>query len=277
MDPEQLHNAGLPGWRGKLHEIIYEADTPKGKIFDVALIIAIALSVGAVMLESVAPVARRIGTFLFVFEWFLTVLFTVEYVLRLVAVKRPLRYVTSFFGIVDLLAIAPSYLSLVFPGTRILLVIRILRVLRVFRVLKLVRHIKAARMLLQALKASRVKISVFLYTVLTCVVILGSLMYVIEGPEHGFTSIPVGIYWAIVTLTTVGFGDITPQTAVGQTLSAVVMIMGYGMIAVPTGIVSVEMANQAQQEPISTQACPSCSKEGHDSDARHCKYCGHEL
>ena len=275
IDPESGRPRDVDDWRGRLHEIIYEADTPAGKIFDVALIVFIALSIVVVMLESVASIAESHGMVLRVVEWIVTVLFTVEYILRLLCVRRPFRYAISFFGIVDLLAIVPTYLSIIFPATRFLTVIRALRMLRVFRVLKLARYLRAARMITRALSASRVKISVFLYAVLTVVVIIGSAMYVIEGGENGFTSIPRSVYWAIVTLTTVGYGDISPQTPLGQALAAVVMILGYGMIAVPTGIVSVELAHQ--QEEIITRACPSCACEVHAPDARFCRRCGHEL
>jgi voltage-gated potassium channel len=264
------------GLRGRLHEVIYEAETPAGRAFDVALIGLILLSVLAVMLESVGAVRARYGARLYVAEWAFTILFTVEYALRLVSVRRPLRYATSFFGVVDLLAIVPTYLSLLVPGSHYLLVVRILRLLRIFRVLKLAEHLSEADVLMRALRASRRKISVFILTVLTMVVIIGTLLYVIEGEENGFTSIPVGIYWAVVTLTTVGYGDISPRTPVGQTLAAVVMIIGYGIIAVPTGIVTVEIA-QAARKVVSTQSCPECSAEGHDADAVYCKYCSARL
>jgi voltage-gated potassium channel len=264
------------GRRARLHEVIFEADTRAGRAFDVALIILILLSVLAVMLESVGSVRARYGAELYAAEWAFTILFTVEYALRLTAVRRPLRYAASFFGVVDLLAIVPTYLSLLVPGSHYLLVVRILRLLRVFRVLKLAEHLTEADVLMRALRASRRKISVFLLTVLTLVVVIGTLLYVIEGGENGFTSIPVSIYWAVVTLTTVGYGDISPKTPLGQTLAAVVMIIGYGIIAVPTGIVTVELA-QAARQPVSTQSCPDCSAQGHDADARHCKYCGAKL
>lgn len=241
-----------------------------------ALIGLILLSVLAVMLESIRGVRERYGAELYAAEWTFTLLFTVEYALRLTSVRRPLRYATSFFGVVDLLAIIPSYLSLLVPGSHYLLVIRILRLLRIFRILKLAEHLTEADVLMRALRASRRKISVFLLTVLTMVVVIGTLLYVIEGEENGFTSIPVGIYWAVVTLTTVGYGDISPKTPAGQTLAAAVMIIGYGIIAVPTGIVTVEIA-QAVRKPVSTQACPDCAAQGHDVDAIHCKYCGAQL
>jgi voltage-gated potassium channel len=264
------------GFRGRLHEVIFEADTRAGRAFDVALIGLILLSVLAVMLESIRGVRERYGAELYAAEWGFTILFTIEYVLRLSSVRRPLRYAASFFGVVDLLAIVPTYLSLLVPGSHYLLVVRILRLLRIFRILKLAEHLTEADVLMRALRASRRKISVFILTVLTMVVVIGTLLYVIEGEENGFTSIPVGIYWAVVTLTTVGYGDISPKTPVGQTLAAVVMIIGYGIIAVPTGIVTVEIA-QAARKPVSTQSCPECSAQGHDADAVYCKYCASKL
>ena len=263
-------------WRKVLHEVIFEADTPAGKWFDVILIICIVLSVIVVMLDSIASVRKIHGNALNLFEWFFTILFSIEYIFRLISVGRSIRYATSFFGIIDLLAILPTYLSLIFPGSHYLTVIRVLRVLRIFRVLKLVQYLAEARLLMRALRASRRKITVFLFAVLTMVVILGSLMYIIEGEKNGFTSIPRSIYWAIVTLTTVGYGDISPKTGAGQALAAMIMILGYSIIAVPTGIMSVEIA-RARDHQITTQACPNCSAEGHDSDAIFCKYCGAKL
>jgi voltage-gated potassium channel len=263
-------------WRLRLHEIIFEADTPSRKLFDIVLIISIVLSVIAVMLDSIKAINITYGALLYAVEWFFTILFTIEYFFRLVSVGRPLKYATSFFGIIDLLAILPTYLSLLFPGSQYLLVIRLLRVLRIFRVLKLVKYINEAQLLGQALRASRRKIVIFIFTVLTVVVVFGSLMYLIEGEENGFTSIPRSVYWAIVTLTTVGYGDISPKTGFGQSLAAVIMILGYSIIAVPTGIITVELS-KATQRTISTQACPQCSAEGHDSDANFCKYCGAKM
>ncbi len=266
-----------PG-RARLHEIIFEADTPAGKAFDVALLLAISLSVAAVMLESVAPIRLRWGRALYVVEWFFTILFTVEYLLRLSCVLRPWRYARSFFGIVDLLAVLPTYLSLVIVGAQSLLVIRVIRLLRIFRIFKLTRYLGEARTLTFALRASRHKIVVFLGGVLSLVTILGAMMYLIEGPESGFTSIPRGVYWAIVTMTTVGYGDIAPQTVLGQALAAFVMILGYAIIAVPTGIVSAELVQAARRQVSgTTQACPGCGAEGHDQDASHCKHCGAAL
>ncbi len=222
------------------------------------------------MLDSIAAVQSHYGSLLYAIEWLFTIIFTVEYLLRLMCVGRPLKYVGSFYGVVDLLAIIPTYVSLFLPGSQYLLVIRILRI---FRILKLAPYLGEARLLMKALRASSHKIAVFIYTVMTLVVIFGSLMYVIEGGANGFTSIPRSIYWAIVTLTTVGYGDISPQTVLGQTLASMVMILGYAIIAVPTGIVTVEMSRVFGRK-VSTQACPECSAEGHDADARHCKFCG---
>jgi len=263
-------------YRQKLHEVIFEADTPAGKLFDVILIICIVLSVIMVMLDSVGSIRYSYGNFLYLSEWFFTFLFTIEYFLRLSCVGRPVKYATSFFGIVDLLAILPTYFSIFIPGSQYMLVIRVLRVLRIFRVLKLVQYLTEARVLMQALRASLRKIIVFLFVVLVLVIIFGSMMYFIEGGENGFTSIPRSIYWAIVTLTTVGYGDISPKTNIGQTLAALIMIIGYGIIAIPTGIVTSEITMAARKR-VSTQACRVCSAEGHDVDAKCCKYCGAKL
>jgi len=262
--------------RNTIHEIIFEADTPAGKAFDVSLMVLIILSVIAVMLESTSSIEVRYGGLLRTFEWVVTIIFTIEYMLRLYCVGKPARYARSFFGIVDLLAILPTYLSLIIPGAQSLLVIRALRLLRVFRVLKLAHYVGEASELRAALRASARKIIVFIGAVLTIVVIVGSLMYLIEGEKNGFTSIPVSIYWAIVTMTTVGYGDIAPHTPLGKILASAIMIMGYGIIAVPTGIVSVELAGVTRRK-VSTQACPECGAGGHDADAVHCKYCGGKL
>jgi voltage-gated potassium channel len=269
-------NASRPRWRRVLHEVIFEADTPAGKAFDVALIVSILASVAAVMLESVAAVRAVHGPLLYGIEWFFTIVFTVEYVLRLVSVERPARYAASFFGIVDLLAVVPTYVSLLIPGSQYLLSIRILRLLRIFRVFKLSAYLGEAQIIVQALRASRRKISVFLFAVGVIVVIIGSLMYVIEGEAHGFADIPTSIYWSIVTLTTVGYGDLSPQTPLGKALASMVMIIGYGIIAVPTGIVTAEMS-QAARRKVSTQACPACGAEGHDPEAAYCRLCGAAL
>jgi len=269
--------APATGRRRRLHEIIFEADTRAGRLFDLALIWLILLSVATVILESVRRVRVQYGDLLYALEWLFTLLFTAEYLLRLLSVRRPLRYATSFFGVVDLLAIIPTYLSIFVPGSQYLLVIRILRLLRVFRLLKLSEYVEEADTLRRALRASSRKISVFLSAVLLLVVIIGALMYVIEGEANGFTSIPISIYWAIVTLTTVGYGDLSPRTPFGQILASVVMIIGYGIIAVPTGIVSVELAQATRQLKTTRQACPACGAEGHDPDALCCKYCGANL
>ncbi|MEZ4960128.1 MAG: ion transporter [Saprospiraceae bacterium] len=261
----------------KLHEIIFEADTPAGKAFDVALLVAIVASVLVVILESVKEYQEQYGDFLYILEWIFTIFFTIEYILRLYSVYKPLKYSTSFFGIIDLLAILPTYLSLFISGTQTLLVIRILRLLRVFRIFKLGHFLIEGDVILRSLKASRAKITVFLFFILLMVTIIGSVMYIVEGGQEnsGFTSIPRSIYWAIVTLTTVGYGDITPTTEIGQLLSALVMILGYAVLAVPTGIVSAEMIKTAKK--TTTQACRYCGKDGHDDDAMHCKYCGQKL
>ncbi len=264
-----------PG-RAKLYDIIFEADTPAGKAFDVLLLAAIFLSIVTVMLESVESVRAEYRGLLNGLEWFFTLLFTIEYVIRLLSVRHASRYATSFFGVVDLLATAPTYLSLLFPGAQTLLIIRTLRLLRVFRVFKMARYLGEARLLVDALKASRAKITVFLGAVLAVVTILGSVMYLVEGPEHGFTSIPRGMYWAIVTMTTVGYGDIAPETVPGQFIAAFLMILGYGIIAVPTGIVTVEMAN-ASRNRGDRQECSRCGANAHDADARYCKACGRLL
>jgi len=273
---QQYDKSSLTGWRKKFFEVIFEADTPAGKLFDVVLMINVVASVTVVMLLSVESISVKYNGLLIAFEWGFTVLFTIEYVLRLACVNRPLRYAFSFFGVVDLLAILPTYLSLLMKASRSLAVIRLLRVLRVFRVLKFGRCLGEANMLLNALMASRRKIFVFMFTVLTLVVIIGSLIYVIEGQENGFTSIPRSVYWAIVTLTTVGYGDISPQTPLGQLLASFVMIMGYAIIAVPTGIITVEMAKY-ENNNITSQVCPECTQEGHDHDAQYCKFCGARL
>jgi voltage-gated potassium channel len=264
----------MSGWRHQFHEVVFEADTPAGKIFDVTLLVAIVVSVAIVMLESVGAIRDRFGPLLNLVEWFFTILFTLEYGARLLSVGRPARYALSFFGVVDLLSILPTYLSFFFTGAQSLLVIRVFRLLRIFRVLKLRHYLSEATALQQALKRSRTKITVFLVAVGSIAVVAGTLMYLIEGAAAGFTSIPRGVYWAIVTMTTVGYGDIAPVTPVGQVVAVCLMILGYGIIAVPTGIVSVEIAQQLNRGPVSTQACLDCASEGHDADATHCKFCG---
>ncbi|MFT4540969.1 MAG: voltage-gated potassium channel [Planctomycetota bacterium] len=276
MDKTDPERQVLTGWRKRAHEIIYESDTPSGKAFDIALIVLIVLSVVTVVLESMAEVRAQHGVSLRALEWGITVLFTAEYVLRIICVARPWHYMRSFFGLVDLFSILPTFLSLVIPSARFMTVIRALRVLRVFRVLKLATYMAELEILMQALRASSRKILVFIYAVLTLVVILGSMMYLIEGPESGFTSIPRGIYWAIVTLTTVGYGDISPQTNLGQAFASLVMVLGYGIIAVPTGIVTAELTNAGRPRPIGS-ACSGCGGQGHLDDASYCRFCGVEL
>lgn len=266
-------------WRVRLHEIIFEADTPTGKFFDVLLLVCIMLSVLAVMLESVNEIQSEYGEFLTAAEWFFTILFTFEYLLRLICVQRPRNYALSFFGIVDLLAILPTYISVLIPGAQSLVVVRALRLLRVFRVFKLAYFLTEAADLRKAVWDSRAKIVVFLATVLIIVVIVGSAMHMVEGGEEDtqFTSIPQSVYWAIVTMTTVGFGDITPQTPLGKVIASFLIIVGYSLIIVPTGFVSAELAGRKLKGEPSTQACMQCMREGHDRDASHCKYCGTSL
>lgn len=264
----------MPSLKERVGDIIFETDTPAGRAFDVALLVVILLSVVAVMLESVADIRLRYGPQLRAAEWIFTALFTAEYLLRVYTAYDRRRYVLSFFGVVDLLAILPTYLSLFFTGSQYFLVVRALRLLRVFRVLKLARFVGQADVLTRALRASREKITVFVITVLTLVLIIGAVMFLVEGPEHGFSDIPTSVYWAIVTLTTVGYGDISPQTPLGKFLASLVMILGYGIIAVPTGIVSVELSRAERQPP---RRCPGCGLTQHDADARFCKRCGAAL
>jgi voltage-gated potassium channel len=267
-------------WRARIYDIIFEADTPAGKAFDVLLIMSILFSVLVVMMDSSAPIRSEYGESLHMLEWFFTILFTLEYILRLMCVRSKRKYATSLFGIVDLVAIVPTYISILIPGSQFLLVIRILRVLRIFRVLKLIQYMSEADLLMRAMRASRRKITIFLFTVLALVTIMGSLMYLIEGEESGFTSIPMSIYWAIITMTTVGYGDIVPLTSLGRAMASFVMIMGYSIIAVPTGIVTAEMSFASMEERkklSSTKECNRCRYKGHDQEALFCKLCGSEL
>ncbi|TXB62177.1 ion transporter [Phaeodactylibacter luteus] len=266
-----------PG-RERLHEIIFEADTPAGKVFDVLLLIFIAASVITVMLESIEPLQAEYAQLFTLVEWGFTLVFTAEYLLRLYCVYRPLKYAASFFGVIDLLAILPSYLALILPASQYFLIIRAFRLIRIFRVFKLGHFLKEGEVIVQALKASRAKIIVFLTFVSLLVLIIGALMYLIEGGSNpGFSSIPRSVYWAIVTLTTVGYGDITPTTDVGRFISGAVMILGYAIIAVPTGIVSAEFVSEYYGQKVSTQNCRYCGREGHEHDAIYCKYCGEQL
>jgi len=261
--------------KDKYYEIIFEADTPAGKLFDIFLLVFIVLSIFAVMLESIESVSADFGHFLLIFEWFITIIFTFEYMMRILVVRKPWRYITSFYGIIDLLAILPTFIGLFISGAAGLLVIRALRLLRIFRILKVSRYTRAGVALKEALQASITKISVFLFAVLMMVIIIGTTMYLIEGKTHGFTDIPTSIYWAIVTLTTVGYGDILPQTVTGQILASFVMILGYGIIAVPTGIVTAEVLTSKRFK--STHVCPECLHEDHGKNAKYCEHCGSEL
>ena len=261
-------------WKQRLHEIIYEADTKGGKLFDVILLIAIIASILLVMLESIESFDAKYHSFLDISEWIITLLFSLEYILRLISIKKPFKYIFSFYGIVDLLSTIPKYLSFIFVGSHHLAALRALRLLRVFRILKLTRYVGASNTLLVALRSSRAKIAVFLFFVVIVCIILGTIMYMIEGEENGFTSIPRSVYWAIVTLTTVGFGDIAPQTPLGQFIASIIMILGYGIIAIPTGIVSSEISKNTNKIDSNTQSCPSCLKDTHKDNAKFCDHCG---
>lgn len=276
-------------WKEKLHEIIYEADTPSGKLFDVVLLVLILASIVLVMLESVKNIDAKYHNALYIGEWIITIFFSIEYILRIITVKKPFKYIFSFYGILDLLSTIPMYISFVFAGSHALVTLRALRLLRVFRILKLARYLGASNQLRDSIIASRVKILVFLFAVLVSSVIFGTIMYLVEGEENGFTNIPKSVYWCIVTLTTVGFGDIAPQTALGQFITTIIMILGYGIIAVPTGIVSAEYSRNMKKsddeklkttEPkinLNTQRCSNCHKNNHDDDAYFCKVCGNNL
>jgi len=260
----------------ELYEIIFGSSTKEGKTFDVILLFLIVFSIIAVILDSIPEIHAKYGNLLYISEWVVTFFFTVEYILRIWVVRQSSKYIFSFYGIIDLLAILPSFLGIFLTVAHGLIIIRALRLLRIFRLFKLTRYTSEANSLVRALKASRTKISVFLFAVMTIVTVIGTLMYLIEGEEHGFTSIPKGIYWAIVTLTTVGYGDIAPETNFGQFIASFVMIIGYGIIAVPTGIVTAEIA-LAKRRPVSHRTCKNCMKEEHESDASYCKYCGKPL
>jgi len=265
-------------WQEHLHEIIYEADTKAGKLFDIVLLGLIIASIALVMLESVRNYDQKYHQVFNISEWVITILFTIEYILRIISVKKPKKYIFSFYGIIDLLSTAPKYLSLIIGGGHYLAAIRALRLLRVFRILKLARFVGATDNLSKALIASKYRIMVFISTVVVICVIIGTLMYLIEGDQSGFTSIPRGVYWAIVTLTTVGYGDIAPQSAFGQFLASLVMILGYGIIAIPTGIVSAELTKQtASKIHTNTTSCPNCSSEKHIDNAKYCFECGEAL
>ncbi|WP_020410502.1 ion transporter [Hahella ganghwensis] len=262
--------------RQKLYIIIFHANTPLGKAFDIALIAGILISVLTVMLDSVKALHEQYGNWFMVAEWTFTILFTIEYLVRIYCIERPIRYIFSFYGIVDLISILPSYLSLLIPGSQYWLVVRILRVLRVFRILRLARYVSQANLLMHAIRQSRQKITVFFFSVMVLVTIFGCIMYMIESPQSGYTSIPRSIYWAIVTLTTVGYGDISPQSDLGQAIAAMVMLMGYAIIAVPTGIFTAELSNVLRGD-IKQVDCPQCKKALHDKEAVYCSQCGEEL
>lgn len=263
-------------WREKIHEIIFEADTRVGKVFDVLLLVFILLSLVVVMLDSVIPIHEKYLTELYAIEWFFTIVFSIEYILRIIAVRNPWKYIFSFYGVIDFVSTIPTYLIFIIPGGfHFLQIFRVLRFLRLFKIFKLGRFTTEAKLLGQAMKDSREKIIVFLVAVLCMAMILGSLMYVVEGRANGFTSIPRSIYWAIVTLTTVGFGDISPVTPLGQFVASIIMIMGYGIIAVPTGMVTAGVIKRNNFN--NTKSCKSCSKEGHEDDATYCKFCGEHL
>lgn len=264
-------------WRIRLHEVIYESNTTAGRAFDIGLLIAIITSIAVVMLDSVNTYKAKYGHTFFLLELVFSALFTIEYVLRLISIKKPMRYVLSPLGIIDLLALIPSYLGLVLTGASSLLAFRALRLLRVFRIFKLAHFLTEMRFLTTALRGSVRKISIFMFTVLTLAIILGSVMYLVEEGEHGFSNIPESIYWAIVTITTVGYGDISPVTPLGRFVASLVMLLGYAIIAVPTGIVTTEMMLASRHKGDNAEACSNCGREGHDEDARFCKYCGTRL
>ena len=275
--PEQQRPA--EGWRRRLYIVIFEADTRAGRWFDLVVIGAILASVTVVVLDSVAAVSARFGPVFEVLEWLFTLAFTAEYIARLLCVPHPLRYARSFYGVIDLLALLPTYLAILVPGLHALIDVRILRLLRVFRIFKLTRYAAEFRHLSEALQASQRKIAVFLAFVLMMVLVTGTLMYVIEGPANGYTSIPTAAYWAVTTMTTVGFGDITPKTDLGRLLASMMMLLGWGVLAVPTGIVTAEMSAQrnAQPRPVSTRSCAECLTEDHRADANFCRHCGAAL
>ena len=273
-----MENNNTNSVRQKIHEIIFEADTTNGKIFDVILLVAILLSIIGVMLESVDEIDKKFHELIMAFEWGFTILFTIEYFFRIYAVNRPFKYIFSFMGIVDLLAIIPTYLIFIFPAVHWMSVIRAIRLIRIFRIFKLSRYLRGAHTMQIALRSSRPKIIVFLLSVMLLVIILGTLMYIIESSAstNGFENIPDSIYWAIITLTTVGYGNIVPMTIFGKIVASFIMILGYGIIAVPTGIVTAEFSRK-RKEKVNTQACPDCTAEGHEMEAKFCNKCGAEL
>lgn len=269
--------AKVISWKEKTYQIIFESDTPSGKAFDVVLIVMILFSSLVTLLDSIRSIHEGYGPFLYAMEWFFTITFTIEYILRIYCVESKLRYIRSFFGVIDLLTILPALISIIFPSAQFLMVIRILRLLRLFRIFKMVRYIQESKILKKALLASRPKITIFIFTILFVVTIVGAVMYIVEGESNGFNSIPESMYWAIITITTVGFGDITPQTAAGKFIASFLMIIAYGILAVPTGIFSYELARVAKSSEPENRKCPHCSAEGHTKDAIYCYRCGGPL
>ncbi len=267
----------MPPWKLKLHEVIYEADTPAGRFFDIALLVVIIISVALVMMESISSLLVKYAWQFYIAEWIITAIFTIEYILRIIAINKPKRYIFSFYGIVDLLSTLPSYIGFIFGGANLLFAIRALRLLRVFRILKITRYIGESRKLMLALRNSRAKILVFLFAVLIICIIAGTLMHLVEGRGSGFDNIPLSIYWCIVTLTTVGFGDIAPVTPLGRLIASIIMVTGYGIIAVPTGIVSAEFSKSSEKALNNTQVCPYCNEKEHLDDAEYCHNCGNKL
>ena len=278
MEENQPEKQKTSNWKFSLHKIIYEADTPTGKLFDIILLIVIILSIALVMLESIAGLSIKYYREFHFAEWVITFVFTVEYILRIITIKKPKKYIFSFYGMIDLLSTLPTYIAFFSGGFNLLFALRALRLLRIFRILKITRYIGESNKLMRALRDSRAKIFIFLFAVLIITVIMGTVMYMVEGPEHGFTSIPVSIYWCIVTLTTVGYGDIHPGTPLGQFIASFIMITGYGVIAVPTGIVSAELTRGSRKEVhLNTQVCPNCNESKHLDSAKFCHNCGHTL
>lgn len=277
MASQEKDNKNI-GWKEKLFTVIFESDTRAGKNFDIALLILIILSIILVMIESIPSMLKEYDSFLYKAEWVITILFTIEYILRLLVVKKPWKYMTSFYGVIDLLSILPTYISFFIPQSQFLILIRALRLMRVFRIFKLTQFVRESMTIVLALKASSRRILVFLTFVVLLSIFLGALIYVVESPQNeNFSSIPQSVYWSIVTITTVGYGDISPITPAGKLIASLIMLLGYAIIAVPTGIVTVELTKSARTEEAESQACPSCGHSGHDPDAKYCKYCGHAL